>query len=294
MNKLLTLIFLVAVSTAVTAQEYVDLLTIKHLHQLQDAEGALPIQTRYSESSVDLLAPIPISDNVTILSGLFGEQTTLSTSERICPTIYSTLLKVGVNIKHTDRFSATYIVLPKIASDLGSVSSDDFQIGGIFLGKYAYSKDFNVRFGVYTNREFYGMFVVPIAGLYWKTGKWEVKGAIPINAEIKYSIVENKFAVGARFDGINRSYNLTGALNGYVEKANNEVGLFAQYQLDKVLFRATVGHSAGRKLSCFDDGDKATLALPAYKIGNDRIEKTSLSPNGVYARFGIIYRLPTS
>jgi len=291
-SNLLTTLILTILLFDAYAQKYVDLISVSHLHQLQNASGALPGESDYSATGLDLVLPIVINDNVAIIAGLFSEQTTISHQEKLCPTLYGTTLKLGASISHTDRFSATYVALPKLSGDFKHLDADQFQIGGIFLGKYKIHDQFNIRFGVYANREFFGPFIVPLAGIYLKKGRWEAKGGVPINAEIKNDIIIDQFAIGARFDGINRSYYLSAPTDLYVEKANNEIGLFAQYQRGNGILRVTAGQSAGRKLASYAPDDKVTLALPLYKVNNDRIEVGSIRPNGVYANLSFIYRLP--
>ncbi len=293
MKTLLTFLILSVFSSTFYAQQYVDLVNIQHSHQLKNAKGVLPGQSDHTASSIDLLLPLVLNEKVVILTGVTLEQTTLSRDQDVCSTIYGTSLKLGANIKHSESFIATYLLLPKISSNFKNTNSDHFQIGGVFLGKYIFSPDFNVRFGVYANREFFGPFIVPFAGFYLKRGNWELKAAVPINAEVSRSFLQERMALGLRFDGIRRSYFL-GDSDSYIEKANNEVGLFGQYKLGNTVFRLTMGHSLGRSLRRFDAGDKADLALPLAKINNNRMETASISPNGIYTRITLIYRLPTS
>ncbi|NQV52495.1 MAG: hypothetical protein HQ500_04895 [Flavobacteriales bacterium] len=293
MKTLLTTLTLFVFTGVIFAQQYVDLIKVQHAHQLKNASGVFPGQSEYSATSLDFLLPVVISDKAVILTGIILEQTTLSKKQDVCSTIYGTSLKLGVNIKHSDKFIATYLLLPKISSNFKNTNKDHLQIGGVFLGKYILSPTFNVSFGVYGNREFFGPFIVPFAGFYLKKGDWELKATIPINAEVSRSFMEERMAVGLRFDGISRSYFL-GDTDSYIEKANNEVGLFGQYKFGNIITRLTMGHSIGRSLRRFDAGDKADLALPLTKINNNRVETASISPNGIYTRISLIFRLPTS
>ncbi|MEQ9187670.1 MAG: hypothetical protein RLP15_08030 [Cryomorphaceae bacterium] len=293
MKSLVSIFLLVIVCQFGLAQEYVDLLSVQHLHQLDGADGPLPGQTRYSESALDLLVPIVLSDAAALLTGVIAEQTTLHRTEYLFSTVYGITLKIGANIKHTDQFHATYLLLPKLSSDLTEVNTDHLQIGGVFLGKYIVSPNFNVRFGVYANREFFGPFLVPFAGVYLKKGNWELKGAVPINAEASHAFMEEVIRVGAVFNGINRSYFIGGVTNSYIEKSNNEVGAFGHYALGNAILRAEFGHSVGRKLMKFDAGDGVDLAFPLKKINNNRVESGAVTPNGIYTRVSFIYRLPT-
>ena len=81
-------------------------------------------------------------------------------------------LKLGINVKYSDKWSATYLLLPKIASNFEeSLTKNDYQIGGIILAKLKKSEHFNYKFGAYINGDRFGSFLVPFFGGYYQKKK---------------------------------------------------------------------------------------------------------------------------
>lgn len=111
------------------------------------------------------------------------------------------------------------MLLPKIASDFNAIGTNDFQFGGLVLLKYTKTKNLNYKFGLYTNTDFFGHFLVPLFGFYYlnSSEKFEAKVLLPRTVDLNYSIYKN-MRLGIDFKGLIGSYNL----NSPIEKENQD------------------------------------------------------------------------
>ena len=121
----------------------------------------------------------------------------------------STTVKLGINKQFNDKWSATAIALPKMASDYKSYSDKDFQLGGIAIFKFKKRDNLNYKVGLYYNSELFGPFFVPMLGLYYliPNKKLEANLMLPLQADVNYKIVP-LINAGINFNGQIRSYHL--------------------------------------------------------------------------------------
>jgi hypothetical protein len=275
-------------------QQYVDLVKIDYDLGLSQAFTDSAKNAQFSELAVDAIVPIVLNKKVAILTGALLEKTDFSVS----PTspdvsVYGLMLKAGVNIKHNDKWSGTYLLLPKLSSDLKKISQKDFQFGGIAFIKYAPKPTFNYRFGFYANSDLFGPMLVPIVGIYLLKNRWEINCSLPINADVSYQLIPN-LKLGARFQGINKSYLIHQGKEQYVEKVNNEIGLYSSYAIGKFHFQILAGYALGRSFRVYDTPDRLGLALSAIKFNNNRIPLNPTFSDGFVLKAGLTFRIPTN
>jgi hypothetical protein len=237
--------------------------------------------------------PIFKSDKTTILTGALLERTHVSIDPSQTGIFYGTMLKFGLNIRHTEKWSGTYLLLPKLSSDLKRIRGSDFQMGGLALIKYSPKANFNYRFGFYANGDLYAPMVVPIFGIYLLKNKWEITSALPINCQIGYQI-HPKVQLAFRFDGINKSYLVNDGSNSYMEKVNNEVGALVRYAMGKFQFQVFGGYGIGRSFRTYVVGDRFDFALSAIKINNNRTILNEDFNDGPVFRTSLTFRFPTN
>jgi hypothetical protein len=83
------------------------------------------------------------------------------------------------------------MLLPKISSDFQEIRKNDLQLGGIFLFTYVRKAAMKLKFGMYYNREFYGNYFMPLAGIDWKVSpKSYIFGVVPGNLHYEYHIAK--------------------------------------------------------------------------------------------------------
>ncbi|MCI5081962.1 MAG: hypothetical protein MRY78_09725, partial [Saprospiraceae bacterium] len=133
MKKLFILLLCLSSSSVLFGQNYLDLFKLNYGNsgKMDETQSDNTSPNWIESATASLTLPIPLSEKVAIISGADAEWFDLDIVPAT-PTfsVYSLTLKAGLSIKHTDRLSATYIVLPKIAADLQNRSSDDYQWGG--------------------------------------------------------------------------------------------------------------------------------------------------------------------
>lgn len=289
-RTIILLLFLLVCESNI-AQQYVDLLHIQHSHSIGKVDAISFQQTNFTESSVDLLVPIKLDSSKTILTGFVGERTYFNDRSGNPMLVYGLMLKAGLNLSHGKSWSGTYVLLPRIASSDVKLNGNSFQLGAIAILKKKYSESFNVKFGVYTNAEFFGPFIVPVVGFYLHKNRWEMNFTLPINADINYTLKENLLAVGFRYDGISRSYFRYNTANRYIEKANNELGLYARVNLKEWNLRLMAGHSLWREFWEYESGDEAAASLPSYKINDNRTALYESALDELLIKLSLTYRL---
>lgn len=210
MKNSFLLFVLVLLANSAISQNYVDLAKFDYATSSTNTFDTGTATTSLQEINADLTIPLVINDNFTVLTGATYEGTTATFNPgRAEETLTGITLKLGANLKHNNKLSGTYMLLPKISSDLKETSSNDFQVGAVVLMKYAKNDHFNYKFGLYANNELFSPFVVPIFGFYYlnPTEKFEAKVLLPLAADLNYTIANNT-RVGLNFRGQIRTYNL--------------------------------------------------------------------------------------
>lgn len=152
------------------------------------------------------------------------------------------------------------------------------QYGGVLLNSFGKKESLKLKFGVYVNTEFYGLYVTPLLGIDWRVNKkLNVFGVLPGSMNVEYKLHKVLHA-GVAFRGSIATYRIEDEFfyrldDNYIKLfadvyATNQIVLFAEYG-HSVLRRVRMGKRINGHTSYFDD-DKA---------------------NGYYVRFGIAYRL---
>ncbi len=296
MKSLLLLLVLVLLANLANGQNYIDLAKFDYATSSINTFDTGTATTSLQEINGDITLPIVIKDNFTVLTGATYESTTASFNpSRAEATLTGITLKLGANIKHNEKLSATYMLLPKISSDLKETNSNDFQVGAVVLMKYAINDHFNYKFGLYANNELFSPFVVPIFGFYYlnPTEKFEAKVLLPLAVDLNYTIAKGT-RVGLNFKGQIRTYNLNTPIgtetNRYVARSTNDVYSYLQYELSNgINFQLGIGRSVGRSYRIYDE--KVSLAMPLVYFGDNRTQlNTDFSDSWIY-KISAFYRL---
>jgi hypothetical protein len=275
-----------------SAQNYVDIINVSWDEGFQNDYGINGESGRFSELAADLTVPIVLSEKYVILTGLTYELVNLDFSDQTADlNVHGLGLKVGMSIKHSERWSGTYLSIPKISSDEISFSNDNLQVGWIALLKRILSSDRNYKLGFYSNSEIFGPFLVPLLGYYTKSDHYEINILAPLSAQLEY-IFSDRFKSGIHFKGIIKSYELN-QLNGYLTKANNEVSIATTLNIGKLVWLTNVGTTIGRNLRIYPDGSQLDFALSALKFGDDRVQSNDDLENGFFIKSGLMLRFST-
>lgn len=253
------------------------------------------------EVGLDLTIPFVINSSDALLTGLFYERIETRLFEKDPETTVSVIgVRAGLSKKHSDKWSGTYLLIPKLASDFDHIGSKDFQLGFIALMKYSKSLNKNYKVGIYYNSELFGPFIVPLFGLYYlsKNEKFETNLTLPFLADLNYKL-HRRLNVGLNFNGQVRSYHLTevSATNqpGYLVKATNELFSYLKFNLTESLSVQTrLGYSVGRSYRVYDENDKISFGTLLIKVGDDRQQLNTDFADGFIYQATIVYRFMTN
>ena len=286
-------------SCAVTfSQNYIDILKINISTTPYNTFDSSSVKTRLTEFSGDLTLPVKVNDRFSVITGLIYEdiQTKLFIDDAV-KEFGSATLKLGFNKQLNDKWSATGVVLPKIASDYSSISNKDFQIGSIAVFKYKKLDNLNYKVGLYYNSELFGPFFVPILGIYYQSPnkKFETNAMLPLQADLNYKL--NTFInAGCNFNGQIRSYHLNHVTyenpSAYVVKSTNELYAYLKFNFtNSISLYTRAGQSFARSYRVYDESDKVTFGLPATFIGPKRQQLNSDFSDGMIYQVTLLYRL---
>ena len=121
------------------------------------------------------------------------------------------------------------------------------QFGGVTFATYAATPQRKFRFGVYMNREFFGLFVWPLLGTDWRLGRNDyLFGLLPgrLTYEHRWN---DRFYGGATFRALTNSFRLD---NGnFVRIDDNQLSLYLDvYPARKWCITLEPGYGVARKI----------------------------------------------
>ncbi len=292
MKKKILYLFACLFSFLCFSQKYVDLARFHYSNTTQNKFDTTETSTNVEDFGLNVTLPIQLNDSNVILTGFNIDQT----KAKLYPfnksqTLSTINLKLGFNRKYGKKWSGTYMLLPKITSDLKELTSKDFQFGALGLMKYTKKENLKYSVGLYYNGEFFGPFIVPLLGLYYKSKneKLEVNLTLPVWADINYKL--NKFVnIGTSFAAFVRSYHLSKEDN-YVVKKSNNLFAYLQFNLTKsILLQTKVGYTIGRSYQVYNRDDKADFGFSAFRLGDDRTPLNPTFKDGLVFKIRLIYR----
>jgi len=289
------LLYFIISFTWTNAQNYVDLVKINYSSTPFNSYDSLQgIKTQLQEFSTDITLPVVLDSTKTLLTGILFEQINLVNEPSSQSTFYTINPKIGLNYKHSEKVTGTYVFLPKIASDLqNGLNQKHFQFGGIALYNIKKSELFKYRFGAYFNQELFGPFVVPLLGFYYqsKNKKLEANFTLPISADLNYELTKN-IKTGVAFNAIVKSFFTAEFNNNYITKTTNE--LFGYFQFNfpsyRILIEPQVGYSVARSFRIYQADDKLDFKLSAFSFGSKQTPLNYDFNDGLIFKIRLVYR----
>ena len=288
-------LLLIFFSSSLIAQQYVDLLKIDQ-GQIQNAgfEG-IDGTTLINDFNVKLTYPVKINDKRAIITGVDYGRTELKLSPgHGFSDLNSITAKIGLSNTYKDKWAGTFVLLPKVASDLKGSGKRNYQLGGFAMLKKKTSKHFLYKMGVYGSSENFGIFVVPFFGFYYKSPneKLEINTTLPIYLDLKYK-VHRLVKVGFDFNALVRSYNLNTPEDQpyYVHKKTQEVLGYMQFGFLKnsLILKTKLGYSFNN-YEKYRNEDQLDFGLSAFEFGKERTLFNPEMKNALSARIQLIYR----
>jgi len=241
------------------------------------------------------LLPTPINEKHVLVTGVsFSVNNLQLYPEADFTNLYSTTLKLGVASEFSEKWSATIVFLPKIASDYDNISSDDFYYGGFAVLKLQKNENLIYRLGFYATSEAYGFYGTPIIGWYYHSPnkRFEMDVSLPLVANVNYRI--GLATIGFDYVGIGRTFNLTkyNAPKHYVDMSSLEFSNYLQLNVleNSLLLRAKFGYAISG-YDVYANGENIDFGLAGLKFGDNREQLNPQIEGGLFLKFEMIYRL---
>ncbi len=297
MKRNILLIMLLSSTLNSFAQQYVDIAKLYYnitpLNKFENSDSC----ARIKELGIDLTVPIVINPSDAMLTGFIYERNETKLFKTGSVENFSVVgVRVGLSKKHSNSWTGTYLLIPKLSSDFEDITRQDFQIGAIGLMKYTKRDNLQYKIGMYYNSELFGPFCVPLFGLYYLSPnkKLEVNLTLPFLADMNYKL-HDRLNIGINFFGQIRSYHLTNISTsnegGYVVKVTNDLYSYLKFNLSKGLgLQTKVGYSLGRSYRVYDENDKISFGTVLIQVGDDRQQLNTDFSNGFVYQFTLQYR----
>jgi hypothetical protein len=245
MKSLLTAaLFIIAIKSF--SQPYVDPFHLRYTHAFKGNSGGA---TPFNHLIIAPDLPIKLKHNALfVVSPVYEKWDIDSASQKsYLPQVSSTALALsGVIPLDKNHWLLTVSAIPRINSE--ALNTDNsFQFGGVLLATYKNQETLKYKFGVYVNREFFGIFVMPLGGIDWRiNSNNNLFGILPGRLTFEHKL-NTHFYTGATFRAITSSYRLS---NGnYLRIEDNQLSGFLDCYLTKhVVVTGEAGYGIMREL----------------------------------------------
>ncbi len=279
------------------AQNYLDLGKFHYATTPKANFEEVPGSTRIKEWAMELNLPMVLGEKSTLLTGFFGSGTQLALDPQLpeANALYVVGLNLGLHQRYDEVWSATYMIVPKIATDFHQGFKSGAQLGMLALVSKTKSARLKHSLGLFVNSEAYGPLIVPLLGLYYKSqdDQFEANILLPIRVDLNYNLGETSW-IGMNFDGIGTSYLIKNEIynKSYVNKSSNELYSYLRYRIaPALLLDFKLGYAFFRSYRVFDRRDKVDLSVASIYFGNDRNQLNSNFSDSAVFKIELRYRL---
>lgn len=286
-KQLPVIILLFLCKQVLVAQPYIDVAIARATFSPSTGaatKAILPIQ--YFQYTAGLLAPITLHDSSKILIGIYNEGWDITSKQKddLTQRVQSLLVPVSYIKPLSKKWTITGAVIPRWNGEAGKLFKNSFQLGGTLLTSYRKNSSLVLRAGIFYNSEFFGAFVIPLAGLDWKmSDRDNLFGLLPQQLVYEHKL-SKRFYCGATYRMFNNTYRAGGQGTGYTNAfiRINEMQLMLSadvYLTKKLVLNMEGGHSVLRQMRLGTDERKKNyyLDLPVK--------------NGFVFKTGLLYRI---
>ncbi|NNV55361.1 DUF6268 family outer membrane beta-barrel protein [Limnovirga soli] len=246
MLKFLIIFFISFGFAQVYTQPYVDPFNIRYTNAFENKHrNATPFTHTYIGSDL----PLQLKNKGLIVISPFYENWNIDSANNTnyLPAVSSIALPISVVIPlGKNNWSLMATAIPRFNSE-GLQQQNSFQMGGVMLANYKKKTNLTYKFGFYVNNEFFGVFVMPLAGIDWRINERNnLFGLLPGRLTYEYKL-NNHFYTGGTFRAITNSYKLS---NGnYLRIDDNQLSAYLDYYPAKhVVCTLEPGYGIMRKL----------------------------------------------
>jgi hypothetical protein len=295
MKKVLVLVIL-AGCVQLYSQDYIDIATVSYMTGINSSFENLNSDNSLQEWGIDLDFPIVLDSKNALLTGFSANQiqVRLDPSEIGQTSLQTIAIRLGLNHTYSEKWDATYMIIPKIASDFSNGFATGYQWAVLALFSNTKTPRLKYSYGLYTNTEQYGLMIVPILGGYFKSTNnlWEARVLLPIRVDVNYQLRPN-IRAGLVFDGLGTSYSIENETyrDNYVNRSTNELYAYLQHKITPSLFvRAKMGYSFFRAYKVYDSDDTIDFSITAIYFGDDRTVLNTDIDDGFQFKAELVYR----
>lgn len=243
-------VFLLAIFTTMVmqglTQPYVDPFHIRYTHAFKSNAGT---GTPFSHLYIGPDLPLKLRNNgFFVISPVYENWNIDSASNKSwLPGLSGVALALSAVIPlDKNHWLLTVSAIPRVNSE-GLSPENSFQFGGVLLATYKKKETLKYKFGVYANREFFGLFVIPLVGIDWHINdRNNLFGVLPGRLSFEHRLTAH-FYTGATFRAITNSYRLN---NGdYLRIDDNQLSSFLDCYVTKhVVLTGEAGYGILREL----------------------------------------------
>lgn len=256
-RKIFPLLLFCLVTFSLAAQPYVDPFNIRYTRAFDTKNSNA---TPFSHLYIGPDFPIRMKKSKYLVFSPFYDRWNIDSgsNKNYIPSVSSIGIAVSTILPlDKDHWTLTISAIPRFASEDLKLENS-FQIGGVLLATYTKKINLKYKFGVFVNNEFFGVFVMPLAGIDWRiNNRNNLFGTLPGKFVFEHKL-NNNFYTGAIFRAITSSYRLT---NGnYLRISDNQLSAFLDYYATKhIVISGEVGYGIFRNLKSGSGHHKSYL-----------------------------------
>jgi len=208
------------------AQTYVDPIQMRYTRGFRNPKAAA---TPFNHLWVGGDLPITLRKRSWQLLSPYYEQWNIDSAGKhnISPEVHSVALPAGLILTFPDTLWGLNLMPVFRWNGEELFAENTFQFGGAVFATRQIRPGKKIRFGVYMNDEFFGLFVIPLLGADWRIdAKKYVFGLLPGRLSWEHR-VSGSLYYGATFRAITNSYRLKDGQ--YLRIDDNQVSVFLDY-----------------------------------------------------------------
>ncbi len=245
MYKIFFILITIIATASAIAQPYVDPLNIR-LTKGFNSKNATPFTHTYIGSDL----PIKLKNNAFLVFSPFYENWNIDSADNknFLPGVSSIALPLTAIVPLDKNYwLLTITAISRYNSEDLKLKGYAYQFGGAIIANYKRKETLKYKFGVYINSEFFGLFVMPLAGIDWNINQRNnLFGILPGRLTYEHKL-SNHFYTGATFRAITNSYRLTN--DNYLRIDDNQLSAFLDcYATKNIVFTLEPGAGILRKL----------------------------------------------
>jgi len=283
-RKFIVFIFLLTGFT-VMSQPFVDIVNIKYSRFPEtNFKNNKNFQSSTNQYTGEFFVPLQLKSKDVILFGgsfdrldfnLYNNGTHINAdSDRL----YQLSFQAGL-IKNLgqSKWNITILAMPKISEceNVLTFRNKDFQMGGAVLFTYKKRNSLKYKFGLYYNREFFGNYFMPLAGIDWKINdRMYLFGVLPGSMNYEYRIC-NWFYTGLAYKSNTASYRLNNdryILEGDKFWGHNMIRNFYQFYITKqLMLYGEIGYTGFRIFEEYNNQNDPEVTRFVFQKTKDHI-----------------------